>query len=245
MERNQGTDGRRDLRRALDVAVSVAMLVACGVVVWGIATREPTQIVSNNSRPARGELAVPKEPLTLTNLALKGSATAPIAMIVFSDFECPYCVKFANEIMPELVTRYVDTGKLLVGFRHLPIESIHRQARAAAEISVCAESVGRFWAVHDEFFRPPAAKEGADFNVRARRAGLAKADLARCLETGRPRRWVDDDLELASSLQIRSTPSFLLGVLGTDGLKVQKAIRGARPAEEFDKAINEMSVKAR
>jgi protein-disulfide isomerase len=86
--------------------------------------------------------------LPLTGSALRGSANAKVALVEFSDFQCPFCVKFEQEIMPTLSREYIETGKVLLVFRHYPQSTLHPQAFAAAEFAECAGRQGQFWPFH-------------------------------------------------------------------------------------------------
>src|SRR6185436_20936742 len=92
---------------------------------------------------------VPNFDLTLAGAATKGRASAPLVMLEFSDFECPFCGRYSRETYPQVQREYVDTGKVRYVFRHTPIERIHPQAMKAAEAAECAGTQGKFWEMHD------------------------------------------------------------------------------------------------
>ena len=87
-----------------------------------------------------------------------GPETAPVTIVEFSDFECPFCRR-AGPVVEELLRRYPQ--EIRVVYRHLPLEHIHPRARAAAEASACADGQGRFWGFHDRIFEAPDALEDA------------------------------------------------------------------------------------
>lgn len=107
------------------------------------------QPAGRGGRPAP---PLPAQPLSISDAVVKGSERAKVVLIAFSDFECPYCSRFAKDTLPVLDEKYVRTGRVRVAFRHLPIESIHPTAFKAAEASECAREQGRFWEMHDRLF---------------------------------------------------------------------------------------------
>ena len=122
---------RPDTKTIADGIVSGAMLLASLAVlffVWQNARAEPVD-------PTVGPL--PKAPVMLTGTPLEGSLDAPIALVVFSDFECPFCRSFAQSTLPRFREEFVSKGRVLVSFRHLPLK-IHKLAKPAAQATVCA-----------------------------------------------------------------------------------------------------------
>lgn len=227
-------------RTALDVVATIALVVASGVLVWNVLRPRPAEGAREGNARQRAEIPLPAEPIDLTGVVLKGNADAPVGLVEFSEFQCPFCSRFATETLPGLTTKYVDTGQVLVGFRHLPLETIHPYARDAALIATCAASQGRFWNVHDAFFKGPAASSSTEFRRRALVAGLDQIELDRCLKLPETEQKVRSDIELAQALSLRSTPVFLVGPVQRGRLRVRKVIQGAKPLAEFDKVLAEI-----
>jgi protein-disulfide isomerase len=154
-------------------------------------------------------------------------------MVAFSDFECPFCGRFAREILPEIKAKYIDTGKIRFFFRHLPLAGIHPRAVPAAEAAECAARQGRFWDFHDQLFTDPKKLQDADLAAHARTVRLDQTEFSACRK-GQSSKRVQEDANLAVSLQLNATPVFLLGVLESDGrVKVAEVVSGARPAADF------------
>ena len=137
-------------RTALDVTATGAMLVAAAVVIWATLVK-PARSANASTKPAT---PIPAEPVSLEGAPILGAAAAKVAIIEFSDFECPYCARFFQDALPELRAKYIDTGKVRLAFRHLPLP-MHQRARAAAEAAECARRQSRFWEFHDQFFTNP------------------------------------------------------------------------------------------
>jgi protein-disulfide isomerase len=106
------------------------------------------------------------DPISVADVPILGNPAASIGIVLFSDFECPFCGKFARETLPELKTQYLDTGRAFLAFRHLPL-AIHTNAERAAEVAACAGASGRFWAAHERFFNPGFSLAGVDLTAAA------------------------------------------------------------------------------
>ena len=137
------------------------------------AGRPPTSARTQPTRPTRpAPAALPTEPLSVEGATLKGDMRAGVALIVYSDFECPFCSRFALDTWPSLEQKYVSTGKVRVAFRHLPIESIHRYALKASEAAACADQQAKFWPMHDVLFKNPKQLDDASLAKYAKELKL-------------------------------------------------------------------------
>src|SRR5262245_53327486 len=128
------------LRELIDLAASLAMLVAAALIIGSffLGPRSRAQPTS-----------VPPAPISLDGTVKKGNPSAPVGVLEFADFECPSCAIFAKSTRLQLEKEYVVPGKVLLAFRHLPLTVIHPRAMAAAVAAQCAEHQGRFWEMHD------------------------------------------------------------------------------------------------
>lgn len=159
----------------------------------------------------------------------KGSPTAPVTVYEMSDFQCPFCRRFALEIFPTLESEYVATGKVRWIFVNFPLVSIHPNAEPAAEVAMCGAKQGKFWQVHDLLFRNQAAwaplKAPAEYFLTfADSASLDRTAFQTCLQTAATRGEVESDAQAAARAGAQSTPSFYIegGILP-----------GAQPAQVF------------
>lgn len=144
----------------------------------------------------------------------KGSPTAPVTVYEMSDFQCPYCQRFALEIFPALDTAYVQTGKVRWLFVNFPLP-MHPNAVPAAEVAMCAARQGKFWPVHDLLFRnqkvwAPLKAPAEYFLTFADSASLDRAAFQTCLSTGATRAEVESDAAAAARAGATSTPSFYI-----------------------------------
>lgn len=227
-------------RRAYDAIAGISALTLGAVIVWAVLDPVPSRAES-----ASAAAALPAEPVSLAGAPILGEPTAPIGMIVFSDFQCPFSRTFALHTLPAITERFIRQGTLQVAFRHLPLDGLHPSARAAAELSDCARRQGRFWQVHDAMFRDDR-RLGGDWLPRViARAGFTEAALASCVREDAAAT-VEDDVEQAAALGITSTPTILLGRLEPEReLRVLRRFQGALSADRVGREIEGLTVPGR
>lgn len=222
---------RFNWRGTLDVAATILMMLTAGVVIWNVVGRQGTPV---SPRPP---IPVPTTPIALDGVPTLGTAGASVAMLIFSDFECPFCAQLAVEIMPPLKREYVDSGKVRFAFRHLPLPA-HTRAVRAAESAECARRQGRFWAMHDLLFQPPLRLDESTIQTHAREVGLNLGEFAACM-MGMAAVRVATDAAIASDLGLLATPTVIIGIVGEDDtVRALEVIVGARPVKEFRKALD-------
>ncbi len=164
----------------------------------------------------------------------KGSASAPVTVYEMSDFQCPYCRRFAMETFPAIEREYIATGKVRWVFVNFPLTSIHPNAVPAAEVALCAGRQNAFWPVHDLLFRYQDTwaplKEPAEFLLSlADSVGIAKPDLLACVQAPATRAEVQAEAEGSERSGATSTPSFYI----EGGLLV-----GAHPLPVFREVLD-------
>jgi len=160
-----------------------------------------------------------------------GPEDAPVVLVDFSDYQCPYCRKFALETLPVLLERF--KGKIRYVYRDFPLESIHPYALKAAEAANCAGEQGRYFDYHDLLFeRQSEWSSGVNesFLRYAEELGLDLAAFRECLESGRYEQEVRKDLQDGMRAGVRSTPTLFI-----NGIPVE----GAQPVEVYESIIQE------
>jgi protein-disulfide isomerase len=217
----------------MTIAASL-LIVAALLSIW--ARRGSTSAVPPLHDPRFSPVSI-----SLDGVPLTGQTGAPVVMTIFSDFECPFSARFARRTWPELQARFVETGLLRVGFRHLPLRAIHPRAFHAAVLGECAHRQDRFWEFHDAVFReaPPLNSDFLGKLLRPERSRLDGAGVEDCIQREGPQR-VKGDMTLAEHLGIHSTPTVLLGShVSSTEFVASRRITGARPIEDFIAVIEE------
>lgn len=223
------SEAKRTPKAALDL-VATLLMCAAAVAVGVNAVRSRTPTVRQTP-----SVPIPSRPLDFPIDTAMGSPAAPVAILEFSDFQCPFCADFVSTTWPSLKRKYIDTGQIKVGFRRLPL-AIHDRAKPAAVIAACAASHGAFWSLHDELFADPTRLADSSLAGYAVRAGVPAAELKSCRATAEAR--VAQDSALAQSLGLSGTPAFLVGrAIGTNGVRVTGTLLGARPLSQFETEI--------
>jgi protein-disulfide isomerase len=190
------------------------------------------------SRPAAGD-ALPRDPIAIATEPFKGNGTARVAVIEFSDYQCPFCSRYTKDVLPQIRTDYVDTGKIKYVFRDLPL-SFHKQAFKAAEAAHCAGAQGKFWEMHDTLFQNQSALAPEQLAAHAKTIGVDDAQFQQCLDSGKFAADINKDIADAGAAGITGTPTFLVGVIqpGDGRVKVVKKLVGAKPYADFKAAID-------
>ncbi len=159
----------------------------------------------------------------------KGSKNAPVTIIEFSDFQCPYCARFAQQTMPAIVKNYVDAGKVKIVFKDFPL-SFHANAKNAAEAANCAAEQGKFWEYHDKIFENQNALDAASLKKYAKDLSLDSSKFDSCLDSDKYVSEIEQDVAEGQQNGVTGTPAFFVN---------GKEITGAQPYAVFEQAINE------
>lgn len=217
----------------LSAATNVAVIAACAVVSWFILSHRPSALRSSDT-----EAPLPSRPVSLEGAHLRGSATAPVALLEYSEFQCPFCGQFARETLKDLEATYVDSGRVLLAFRHFPLSG-HDRAMPAAQAAECAGHVGSFWQMHDRLFANQHDLSQENLGRLASSLGIGPPEFATCLDT--VVQDVNADVTLGRALGVTGTPTFFVGTIGVDHrVTVTDRIAGARPANEFRAVLNKL-----
>jgi protein-disulfide isomerase len=167
-----------------------------------------------------------------------GRSDAPLTLLEFTDYQCPYCRRFQAEAWPQIKKNYIDTGKLRFIVRDLPLQ-FHSSALPAAEAAHCAGEQGKFWEMHHALLTgdDPLADGGID--RRATQLGLDLERLHACTRANRYESAIARNIAAANALNVNGTPAFVLGRMANGGLEGQ-LVSGAQPYAEFDAAFRQL-----
>ena len=236
---NHQTSRMRRLRDLLEVVATSAVIVLCGTVVWALAVRPPAsgpRLPPPGTR-VRTSPPLPAEPVALRGVS-QGSTAAKLALIVYSEFKCPFCGVFARDTMPALTEKYISTGKVQLMFRHFPLDGLHPFARRAAQAAECASQQGRFTPLHDAMFASQASLDGPALDAHIVRLGLRNSEFDACM-TGPAAKRIDEDIQAGRALGVNGTPTSFIGVAQPDSrFKLVQRISGARPLKDFEAALD-------
>ena len=170
-----------------------------------------------------------------------GDPDAKVVLVEFSDYQCPFCKRFAERTLPRLIEDYVETGKVRLVFLDFPLDSIHPAARSAAIAARCAGRQGKYWEMHDRMFLQQRALRRQPWPTMAEQLGLDTAAFDACMaEDGHDKR-IKRDMANGYRAGVRGTPTFVLGTEVDGGtLKATELIRGARPYASFKQVIDRL-----
>ena len=204
--------------------------------------REIRQLLEKQQQP---QPAPPAQRMP-QNLTVKGDAIhvlgksdAPLTMVEFTDYQCPFCGRFEATTYPEIKKNYIDTGKLRLIVRDLPLEGLHPHAMKAAQAVHCAADQGKFWEMHDLLFKNQNRLDADSLNGYATKdLGLKGATFRKCMADGKHLREIAAEVRYAQSLGLTGTPTFIVGK--TQGDTVEgRVIVGALPYANFAAVIDE------
>jgi len=156
----------------------------------------------------------------------KGPASAPVTLVEFSDFQCPYCTR-VNPAIRQAMEVYGD--QLRVVFRQFPL-NIHPQAQKAAEASLCANDQGKFWELHDAMFADQRNLAVPQIKEKAAAVGLEAAAFAACLDGDKYAAKVAADLAAGSAAGVNGTPALFVN---------GRFLSGAVPFEQIAKLVDD------
>ena len=244
MNPTQGSP-RSTWRQALDVLVSISVLVACLSVTWSVLFRREVgaaPVSTLRNQPPR-TAPLPTQPVPIAGAELRGDPSAKIAILAYSDFQCPYCASFSTDTFPQLDSMYIQTGKVLFAFRHFPLSGLHPFAAKAAEGASCAGAQARFWPMHDLLFQNYRTLELGAVRKFAASLKLETTTFETCLKGVMTER-VRADVQSARALGVTGTPTFFLGRIEPDKrLVVQGRLGGAASFERFRAELEKLGVR--
>ena len=164
--------------------------------------------------------------------AVLGDKDAPITIIEFSDYECPFCARFYLNTLPQLKREYIDTGKVKLIYRDFPL-GFHQNAQKAAEATEIAEELGggeKFWEMHDKIFENQQAITIEDLVRYAEEIGLNKEKFKELLDTNKYENEVLEDFQDGQKAGVQGTPTFFIN---------GQVLVGAQPFEAFQEIIEQ------
>ena len=187
-------------------------------------------------RPQEEQAA--KAKLNLTGFAMLGSKEAPLTIVEFTDYQCPFCQRFHTTSFVELKKNYIDTGKVRFYSRDMPLD-FHPNAMRAAEAARCASDQGQFWQLRDVMGANP---NNLDMDSLVTDATNLKMDVnafRTCVASEKYKEAVQTDVLEAMKIGASGTPTFVVGKSTPDGVDGDVVI-GAQPYPMFDQKLKEL-----
>jgi protein-disulfide isomerase len=162
----------------------------------------------------------------------KGDPKAPVTIIEFADFQCPFCGRFFATTQPQIDEAYIQSGKVRLGYWNFAF--LGDESTWAAESAECAADQDKFWEYHDKLYASQSGENQGAFNKDnlkkfAEELGLDTQTFNECLDSGKYTSLIQDDTSTSSALGVKSTPTFLVN---------GQAIVGAQPFEAFQQIID-------
>jgi protein-disulfide isomerase len=199
-----------------------ALGLGTGYLVWGrnIASEATTAEVQVPENVRRYDIPITGNPSI-------GPEDAEITIVEFSDYQCPYCKRWHDDVFGRLLQDYPDQVRIV--YRDFPLTSIHPEAYPAAEAALCAGEQGAYWPYHSALFSQKYALGDSAYEKYAVELGLDTSAFAQCQNEGRYSDEIAADLEFATDLGIGSTPTFFINGI---------ALVGAQPYDVFKQVID-------
>lgn len=159
---------------------------------------------------------------------IRGRKDAPITIVEFSDFQCPFCSRF-HETLSQVMAEYPNDVNWV--FRHFPLDKIHPYARQASEATECAGEQGKFWEYNDGLFANQKSINPQYLNILANNIGLDAGQFQACLDEGKYSDKVENDFQIGKKNGITGTPGWFIN---------GKLEKGALPYEQLKAMIDNM-----
>lgn len=228
---------RFDGRPALGYFAWTGLLFCIANLVWQLAPTRPTMLLASKGPRFQSVMGVARKTTKIDGLPSRGDLSAPVVVVEFSDYQCPFCARLVKDIEPEFFRRYVDTGRVRWVFRQLPLTAIHPLAPFAGQAAVCADRQGRFQSMQEALFANRSALSEERIAELATAVGLMPARFQDCLDgPGRDR--VLADLAEASRLRLDGTPTLLVGrPEGGSAIRIARGLYGAGTLDDLTAVI--------
>jgi protein-disulfide isomerase len=243
---------KKFLRYTKWAALQLALLLPLGAAERGITRKQADEILnelrqirdllekqaSNPPQPQGGE-QITKAKIGIDGSYTIGSKDAPLTMVEFTDFQCPFCQRFHVSTFAELKKNYIDTGKLRFVSRDMPLD-FHPNAMQAANAGRCAGEQGQFWAMRDMMNSNPEKLDINNLVNYAQELKLNAASFRTCVDSHKYANAIQTDMALAAKIGANGTPSFVIGKSTPDGVDGELVI-GAMPYQVFDQKLKELA----
>jgi protein-disulfide isomerase len=185
--------------------------------------------------------------ILITDEPSKGNSGAKVTLVEVSDYHCPFCRRQTLQTLPQLMTDYVNSGKVRYVFVDYPIAQLHPDAFKSHEAANCAGDQGKYWQMHESLFANAPVRDAAQLTAQAKTIGLDIPKFSACLSSGQHAVAIRDSIERMQQLGVGGTPLTLIGITPAPGapMKIVSSVYGAKPYPEFKAAIDAALAQAR
>ena len=198
--------------------------------------RQIRQLLEKQQAKPAGPPEPTRAQIDLNGQEMLGSKTAPITVVEYTDYQCPFCQRFHLSVFGDMKKQFIDTGKVRFFSRDLPLDSLHPNAMRAAMAGHCAGDQGQFWSMRDLMGKRPDKLELNDIVEEAGSLHMNTDTFRSCVESGKYKEAVQSSVLEAMKFGIAGTPSFVIGKTTPEGVDGQ-VVEGALPLTEFMKVF--------
>jgi len=191
------------------------------------------QLTARNTPPEPP--APPRAKVNLDGFQMLGLKTAPLTMVEFTDYQCPFCQRFHVATFPELKKQYIDTGKLRFYSRDLPLD-IHSNALRAAEAARCAIGEGKYWQLRDVMGANPDKLDLEHLVGFAKELKMDPEAFRACVTSEKFKTQIQADMVEAMKIGASGTPTFVIGKSTPEGVDGE-VVMGAMPFSQFEEKL--------
>jgi len=219
--------------------LGILLIISVFTAGFGIKSSEDTapEAQAAQKRDAQPTQAAPTQPAPqapsidmktlIDDDTIKGDKDAPVTIVEWSDFECPFCTRFYTQTLGQIDEQYIKTGKVKLIYRDFPL-GFHANAQKAGEAAECAGEQEKFWEMHDKLFEEGVSGGVDSFKQFAKDLGLDAAKFDECLDSGAMADEVKKDMADGAAVGITGTPGFIIN---------GQLVSGAQPFENFKQVI--------
>lgn len=234
---------QRFFRYALQAVLPLALLVPLSAQDTGITKQQADEIINQlrqirqllekQAKPAAQQEPQPTEAkLKLDGVQMLGSKNAPLTIVEFTDYQCPFCERFHLTTFPELKKEYIDTGKVRFYSKDMPLD-FHANAMRAAQAARCAADQGQFWTLRNIMGTHPDKLDMGNLLSDASELKMNVDTFKTCVESEKYKKAVETDVVEAMKIGANGTPSFVIGKSTPEGVDGELMV-GAMPYSMFD-----------
>lgn len=230
-ENKSDSNGTIKLKKStlwIGAAAILGILLVASIITGGFGFGNKPEVGKTRNLPVQDAAPPAEVKVEIGDSPVKGADDAPVTMMEFADFQCPFCGRFYSDTLPAFQESYIDTGNVKFVFKHFPLDSIHPQAVPAALASECAKEQGKFWEYHDIIFQNQQLLSGENYERWAVQLGLDKTKFNDCYDSQKYLSRVASDVQQGNSAGVRGTPGFLIN---------GQLVSGAQPFSVFQQII--------